>query len=142
MLLTIEKVIILKAVGIFQYTPEEVLVDLASILEETTAERDEMIFDVGEVGSSMYVIVNGNVRVHVGDHTIARLGPREVFGELAALDPGPRMAAVTAVEPAQLFRIQHDSLYELMAADVEFARAVIQVLCTRLRTSQGSGLVG
>jgi CRP-like cAMP-binding protein len=35
----------------------------------------------------MYVIVEGLVRVHMGDHTIVELTEGELVGELAALDP-------------------------------------------------------
>ena len=41
----------------------------------------------------MYIIVSGRVRVHDGERTINELGEREVFGEMALLDPAPRAAS-------------------------------------------------
>jgi CRP-like cAMP-binding protein len=133
MLLTIEKVIILKSVSIFAETPEEVLADVALILDECTFEPGEPIIQKGEMGQSMYIIVEGKVRVHDGDRTIALLGTRDVFGELAALDPEPRSATVTAEVETHVFKLRYDVLYELMSDHIDVARGIIRVLCQRLR---------
>ena len=133
MFLTIEKVIILKAVNIFSEIPERGLVEAASVLEEARLEAGETVFAKGDTGNSLYVIVDGGVRIHDGDQTIATLGPGEVFGELAALDPEPRMASVTASEPTLLLRMGHAELNELMAGHPEVATGIIHVLCRRLR---------
>jgi len=134
MLLTIEKVIILRTISIFSETPEEILAEVASILDESEVKAGETIFEKGEIGRSMYIIVEGKVRVHDEDRTIAELGERDVFGELAALDPEPRLASVTALEDTQLFRLDQDALYELMAEHIEVGRGIIRVLCQRLRS--------
>lgn len=133
MLLTIEKVLILKSVSIFAETPEEILADVASILEELTLHPGESVFKKGDVGQTMYIVVNGLLRVHDGDKTIAFLRTRDVFGELAALDPEPRMATVTAEEETHLFKIRHSVLFELMTERIEVVRGIIRVLCQRLR---------
>jgi CRP-like cAMP-binding protein len=44
----------------------------------------------------LIVIVDGTATVHVGDRTIAVLGPGDFFGEIALLDDGPRTATVIA----------------------------------------------
>lgn len=133
MLLTIERVIILKAVSIFSEISERGLIEAASVLEEIRAEADEQIFEKGDTGNSLYIVVEGKVRVHDGEKSIATLGPGEVFGELAALDPEPRMASVTATEATLLLRMGHTELGELMAEHVEVASGIIHVLCRRLR---------
>jgi hypothetical protein len=133
MLLTIEKVIILKSVPIFAEVPDEQLAGVATLLQELEAGPGEVIITKGEFGTSMYVIVEGHVRVHDGDRTLLELGPRQIFGELAALDPEPRAASVTAVEPTRLFRIDRGSLYELMQEQQGVNQGIIRVLCQRLR---------
>ncbi len=133
MLLTVEKVIILKSVSIFSRTPEEVLVEVASVLKEVDVKKGETIFDKGDIGTSMYFIVGGLLRVHDGDITVAELGEREIVGELAVLDPQPRNASVTALEDAILLQLDQEALYELMTDRVEVARGIIRVLCHKLR---------
>ena len=132
-MLTIEKVITLKAVPMFARTSEEMLADIAAILEEIEVKAGETIFQKGEVGDSLYIIVEGRVRVFDGDHTITRLGERDIFGELALLDPEPRFASVAAAEPVRLFRLDRDAFLELMTGNIEIVRGVLHVLCERLR---------
>ena len=133
MLLTIEKVMILKSVDIFSATPEEDLIEVASIVEEIDVKKDDDIFVKGDIGTSMYIIVEGRMRVHDGGREIAVLEEKEVFGELAALDPEPRMATVTAIDDAMLFRLDQGPLYDLMAEHIEVVRGITRVLCRRLR---------
>src|SRR3974390_1423133 len=101
-MLTIEKVIVLKSVEIFRQLPEKHLIELAGILNHKEVHADERIIREGDVGNSMFIIVEGKVRVHRDDQEIATLGSREVFGELAALDPEPRSASITAINDSVL----------------------------------------
>jgi len=133
MLLTIEKVMILKSVSIFSATPESILADIASTMEELTLQPGDVVIEKGDIGQEMYIIVSGKMRVHDGDKTIAFLRTRDVFGELAALDPEPRMATVTANEETHLFKLRHDVLYEVMTEHIDVAKGIIRVLCQRLR---------
>jgi CRP-like cAMP-binding protein len=132
-MLTIEKVILLKGVGMFAATSEDILADVATILEEVELNGGELVFGKGEQGDSMYIIINGRVRVFDGDKTINFLGEREIFGELALLDPEPRSAAVEAVEETRLFRLDRNTLFELMADNIGVVSGIVQVLCQRLR---------
>ena len=91
------------------------------------------MFGKGEQGKSMYIIISGKVRVFDGDKTINFLGEREIFGELALLDPEPRSAGVEAVEDTRLFRIDRNTLFELMADNIGVVSGIMQVLCQRLR---------
>jgi CRP-like cAMP-binding protein len=139
MLLTIERVIILKSIGIFSEVPEEDLVEVASIVEEIEVQKGKEIIQKGDIGTSMYIIVKGRARVHDGDATIAELPERTVFGELAALDPEPRSASVSALEDCELFKLEEGPLYDLMAEHVEVVRGIIRVLCRRMRNMLRQG---
>jgi len=139
MLLTIEKVLILKTVSIFADTPEEILVDVAAILEEVDVKAGDTILHKDDVGRCMYILVDGGVRIHDGDQTIAFLGAREIFGELAVLDAEPRSASVTAEVDTHLFRLDQEAFYELMADRFEVARGIIRMLCRRVRVHEVSG---
>lgn len=134
MLLTIERVIILKSVNIFSEVPEEDLVEVASIVEEMEVKAGEDIIVKGDIGTSMYIIVSGRARVHDDGKELAVLNERTVFGELAALDPEPRSATITAIEDCHLFKLEEGPLYDLMAEHVEVVRGIIRVLCRRMRS--------
>lgn len=130
---TIEKVIILKTVSVFSRTPNDILADVAALLEEVEAAPGETIFHKGDLGDSLYVIVAGRVRVHDGDRLLNYLGERDVFGEMALLDPEPRVASVTALEPTHLLRLAQAPFYDLMADRPEVATGLIRVLTGHLR---------
>ena len=105
-----DKINILKSVSIFFDTPPETLAEVADMLEEVDVKAGATIFEKGDLGASMYIVVDGSVWIHDGDMTINYLDARDVFGEMAALDPEPRSASVTAVEDTQLFRLERDDL--------------------------------
>jgi ATP/ADP translocase/HEAT repeat protein len=133
MLSTVEKVIILKGASIFAETPDAILAEVAQALEEIEIEGGEIIFEKGDSGDSMYILASGKVRVHDGAHTLNTLVSGDVFGEMALLDPEPRVASVTAEEYSQLLRLDQDSFYDLMADQIEVAHGIIKVLSNRLR---------
>jgi len=137
MLTTIEKVLFLKGVSIFKEIPGEVLSQIAQIAEEVQIEKGSRIFDEGEPGDSLYLIVRGGVRVHKGAREVAVLREGECFGEMAILDNEPRSASITALEDVQLLRIWSDDFYEMLADRVEIARGIFKVLSRRLRQAIG-----
>ncbi len=130
---TIEKVITLKKSNIFAGMPDPVLAEVAAVCQEVEVGAGETIFEKGEIGTSLYVVAAGRVRVHDADHTLEHLEEGQVFGEMALLDPEPRSATVTAVEETQLLRLEQEPFFELLEDEREVARGVIQVLTRRLR---------
>ncbi|WP_259701519.1 MULTISPECIES: cyclic nucleotide-binding domain-containing protein [Synechococcales] len=130
-----DKVLVLSGVDIFSDAPDPVLVQLANGVEEVHLQPGDVLFRQGDLGTSMYVIVSGLVRVHIGDQTVVELGEREIVGELAALDPEPRSASVSALEPTLLYRIDQEMLAALMVDHPEIVRGVIRELAKRLRST-------
>jgi CRP-like cAMP-binding protein len=128
-----DKIGILKSVSIFFEAPPDTLAEVADLLEEVAAPAGQVIFEKGDIGASMYIVVDGLVRVHDGDMTLNTLGPRSVFGEMAALDPEPRSASVTAVADSRLFRLDAQPFHGLLRRSPEIALGVIHILSARLR---------
>jgi ATP:ADP antiporter, AAA family len=132
-LLTIEKVMALKTTGLFRETAEDLLVDIAFILKEVAFSRGQVIVEKNEVGTCMFIIYSGSVKVHDGEHVLATLNSRDFFGELSLLDAEPRSASVTALEDSLLLRIDQHAFYEIMADRMEVIREIMRILCSRLR---------
>jgi CRP-like cAMP-binding protein len=133
MLLTIERVAILKSIDIFAETPDHILAAVARIVEEVELAPGERFIEEGEAGECLYIVIEGEVRVHSEERTILTLGVGQIVGELALLDPEPRAASVTAVDEAFLFRIQREPFDEVMADRPEIAQGVIRALARRIR---------
>ncbi len=133
MLLTVEKVIILRAINLFSEISEHDLLSVAMNLEEVSFANGATIINQGDIGTSMYIIVNGCVDVEVNGVVVATLNENDVFGELAALDPEPRSATVRAKIETMLFKIDNSMLYNLILEYPNVARGIIHILCQRIR---------
>ncbi|MDW7691970.1 cyclic nucleotide-binding domain-containing protein [Flammeovirgaceae bacterium SG7u.111] len=132
-LLEIEKVIILKSTSLFSETPEIVLTDVAKIVKEERVQKGEVIFKKGDIGNCMYVIYEGEVKIHIGTYRLNTLINRDFFGDLGLLDTNPRSATATAERDTLLLRLDQDAFYDLMAQRPEVAKGIVQVLCGRIR---------
>jgi len=133
MLSAIEKSVILRAVRLFVETPDDILIEMADLLEEVVFQTDATIFQQGDEGDALYIVVEGRVRVHRGGRTLTIMEQYSVFGEMAVLDPEPRSADVTAVEAVRLLRLARSALYHLMDKRPEIAIGIIHNLCQILR---------
>ena len=133
-LLLIEKVLVLKSLTIFKDTPENILADLAPIMQEEEPEEGTAIFKEGDTGDCMYIIYQGQVKIQKGGKELAILKEKEVFGELSLLDAETRSASATAHTDCVLYKIDQEPFYELIDSRPEVAKGFIKILCQRLRT--------
>ena len=133
MLTLIEKVLLIKTIYIFSDTPDDVLAEMADLFEEDVFEKDEVILRKGEVGESLYVLIDGEVIIHNDERIFATRGSGEVIGEMSLLDGQPISASVTATQTTRMLRLDHHAFYELMADRIEIAQGIIRTLSLRLR---------
>ena len=133
-MITLEKVLLLKSVPFFQQTPDELLLQIATTaVKEQRVNANELIVQKNEVGTHMYVIVSGQVKIHDGDKLITTLSDREIFGELSALSLEPRVSSASAMTECLLLKINGGALYEIMNFDIGLAKGIIHALCDRAR---------
>ena len=132
---TVERVAALHRVDLFAGVPGRVLAAVANVAEEVRASTGTMLIEEGAVEEHLFAIVEGLVRVHRGDQTLAELGPGVTVGELAVLMPEPRAASVTVLESALLLRVNKAMLDDLLADWPELAHGVIAALVARLRAA-------
>ena len=140
-LLTIERVAILQRVELFAAVPGHTLVAVARLLEEVRFDAGDRILERGAVEDWLWVVADGRLRVHIGDRTVAEIGPGDVTGEFAVLAPAPRSATATALEPSLLLRLRHGPFEELLDDRPEVARAVIATLARKLQAGADDEVV-
>jgi len=129
----LEKTILLKSVEIFKNIPGDILTRISQISEEIYHSEETLMFSEGDYGDSMFVVIDGNVRIHKGDHHIVTLGKSTVLGDMALLDQEPRSADATAEAETTMLEISQDGFYELMAGNSEIMQQIIKMLSGRLR---------
>jgi CRP/FNR family transcriptional regulator, cyclic AMP receptor protein len=134
MLLTVERVALLRHVELFSRTPDRVLAGVASVLDEVEFAPGDVLMVEGAVEDWLFVVVEGRIEVARTDRRVA-LGPGSVVGELAVLDPQPRSATVTALSRVLAFRLRREAFDEAIQSRPEIALGVITELVRRLRES-------
>lgn len=93
------------------------LADLEALIERMQRQRysqGTVLFNKGDAGDSMYLILAGRVRIFTADAsgnelTIRFYGQNEVFGEFTLLDGLPRSASAAAVEPLEVLVLDRET---------------------------------
>ena len=111
------------------------------LLNERSDRQDEIIFDEGEEGQTLYVMLSGRVLIcRQGDPVagrIAEFAPGALFGELALLDGAPRTAQARAAEDSQLAALSRSDFNGL----VETHGAIASKIALQLARDLGRKLV-
>ena len=98
----------------------------------------ESIIECGDSGSEAYVIVEGMVEVYkrIGGKktTFTRLGPGEVFGEMAAITDSIRSASVDALIETTCLVITSNTLEEQLHKMPPWFEKIVTALTKRLRS--------
>jgi CRP-like cAMP-binding protein len=105
----------------------------AAVAVEVEFPPERAIAREGEIGSGLFIIVEGRVRVVRDGHTVTHLGRGEFFGELSVLDGAPRNATVTAEQLTTCLAVATWDAEQVLRDQPGVALAVLRVLAGRLR---------
>ncbi|MBI1363559.1 MAG: cyclic nucleotide-binding domain-containing protein [Proteobacteria bacterium] len=102
-----------------------------------TFDTGTVIFFEGERGQHLYIVRSGRVaisrKVKNQNKILAELTEGAIFGEMALLDGGPRVASATAMEPTVCDEISIDLLRQRFDKMDAFDRALLRVLIQTIR---------
>ena len=82
---------------------------------------------------AFHLILDGQAEVSRDGKPIRTMGPDEYFGEISIIDGKPRSVTVTAASQLQTLVVPYQSFQELLDNEPAFARALLTMLCSRLR---------
>ncbi|HMK71921.1 MAG TPA: cyclic nucleotide-binding domain-containing protein [Myxococcaceae bacterium] len=122
----------LDAVPSFRGLPRVVKLALAQKLARVELPPGNPVCFEGQEGDAAYFIASGEVEVVRGDHTLAHLGPGEVFGMVALMDGGPRSATCVTATPTRLFRLARADFEQLFASGNRFAFQLVDGMARQL----------
>ena len=128
-----ERVLLLKGTALFAATPENILSTIVPIMREVNFEPEQQIFAKGALGTSLFIICQGEVGVFNGPQQLATFHKGDFFGERALLDAEPRSATAVAHGHVVAFRLDQEDFYDVMEERSEVLRNILRVLCQRLR---------
>ena len=132
----------LKKVELFAGLKLKALELIAQVASEESHALGTKIFQHGDAGDKLYLILEGRVRISrevpgMGEEALAVLGPGQVFGEMALLDESPRSADARVHERCRLLAIPKDGFDDLLFLHKDLAYEVlwsmVRMLVGRLR---------
>lgn len=119
-------------------TPAEIS-DLLGSSEKCSFAPGSHIVKEGNVGTHMYIILNGEARVlksgRDGEVELARLEAADSFGEMALADNEARSASVVAETDCILVRINDQIINSRPEIGMKVYRNITKVLSARLRAA-------
>lgn len=106
----------LRRLTLFEALAPAELAMIDELLHEREYQAGEVVFDEGEEGQAIYIILAGEVLIRREGQAepIARLGAGSFFGELALLDNAPRMAQARAATGCRLAVFFRDDFLGLL----------------------------
>jgi CRP-like cAMP-binding protein len=137
-----ERVDQLAKIELFSGLKPEALELIAKVGSEETHATGTKIFQHGDAGDKLYLIVEGKVRISrevpgMGEEALAVLGPGQAFGEMALLDESPRSADARVHDRCRLLAIPKDGFDDLLFLHKDLAYEVlwnvVRLLVGRLR---------
>ncbi|MEM7212369.1 MAG: cyclic nucleotide-binding domain-containing protein [Pseudomonadota bacterium] len=119
---------------------EEKRLKLFSMMGQTLSYRSgERLFEKGEDGDAAFVILEGAVDVLIptesGEISVAVLGAKEIFGEMAVLLDQPRTTAIAAKSDLKVLRLDREAFFNMLKEFPDVAIELIKVLGTRLEAT-------
>lgn len=117
---------------LFEDIPFHSRLRVGRIVSELFVTPGQYIVRQGDVGDTLYVVVQGSFDVLVNGSQVATLGEGEHFGELALLDTQPRSADIVASGFGHLLCIDRDALREYCMLEPALGNLVLWKLVATL----------
>mgnify|MGYP002651901250 CR=1 FL=1 len=129
--------------GIFQGVEPSAVAALTKQLQPIDFPRGHVIFNEGEPGDRLFIIVSGKVKLgrrspDGRENLLTIMGPSDMFGELSIFDPGPRTSSAVCVTEVQAATMNSELLKKWVGDHPEIAQQLLRVLARRLRRTNAN----
>lgn len=136
----------LKNTGLFRDLSEKARGKIFSVFEKSRRAKDEIIFEEGSAGDSLYIIGSGEIIVEKkldekGEEfkQLAVLSEGDFFGEMAVIEERPRSARARARTDATLYRLSNSKFFDFIKSDSEtgtkFLTQITKIVLRRLENT-------
>jgi len=134
MLSEADKLQFLQKTELFSEIPETELKAISQIAKEVTYPADSLLFEEGDEGDSLYLIVDGKVSIiKAGTEVLFFDEKGYCLGEIALIDNKPRSATVKIVKPTRFLRITRNDFFNAMAREPRIGSGMFRVLNKKIR---------
>ena len=131
----------LRKLDVFRDLTFKEALEVDDLLHERTYEKGEIIFEEGDSGHGIYVVVSGKVRA-IPSHELLKtaaleFGPGEMVGELSLFEEAPRTVTVVAVEQTVIVALFQAEFFTLLTKNTKIGVKVLlklsRTICRRAR---------
>ena len=127
-----------RAVPALDALSDDELSELLTTARPRSYRRRQLLFERGDVGDSLVVVVSGRVKVTTrsadgGELLLTWVGEGETLGELSVLDGGTRSADVEVVDDATVVYIDRQAVLAMMHTNSGFAESVWGAVAASVR---------
>ncbi|MCF8719853.1 EAL domain-containing protein [Nitrospina gracilis] len=128
-----EKKLFLKRIDLMTFLPEETLDALAADCSEIVLDANTVLFEKGDTGKSMYILLEGEVLIYIEKKNLATLKPGAYFGEMSLIECQPRTASAKTLVPSTLIEIDEELFSRYFANQPRALMAMMRNLSARSR---------
>lgn len=128
----------LRTLSYFQELKDEQLVRIATLVQERSLEKGQLLLTEGDPAEGLYFVISGRVKVFrvspEGRQQVLRvMGPSESFNDVPAFDGGPNPANVEAIEPTVVGLLPTNTVLSLVRQYPAVALGMVRIFAMRLR---------
>ena len=133
-----ERVLLLKQSSIFSKVSTDDLRYIAQALEEDVFFAGERVFDIGDQGDQLYIVVEGRIGISIDPNPankdyVAFIGTGEAFGEMNLVDDLARSATAHVIEDTRTLVLEKSRLRGLLLSYPEISIGMMRALSLRIR---------
>jgi CRP/FNR family cyclic AMP-dependent transcriptional regulator len=136
-----KSVAMLRKLDVFSDLSFREALELDELLHERVYEKGEIIFQEGDLGQGIFVVVSGKVRTDASKealkHVLPEFGPGEMLGELTLFEEAPRLATAIAAERTVMVALLRAEFSSLLTRNTKIGVKILArmsaTLCRRVR---------
>ncbi len=131
---TMKRLFALEGVEIFAQSDVDDLAAVAAVAKEQQFKRGEHVYQVGDPGDALYVILEGTVEARREGELLMRMGAKEAFGDHSLFDGAPRLTDILVTEPVTVLVIDRRDFLDLLGDRPELLRGVFKMMSKQLKS--------
>jgi CRP/FNR family cyclic AMP-dependent transcriptional regulator len=128
---------LLRRVPLFRGLSDAEITRIDQLVDEIDRAPGAVLTRQGQVGAEAFVIVSGTAAVTIDGSEVAMLGPGDMVGEMALVDPAPRNATVTVRTPMVALVVDRRG-FGAVLREAGVRQHLLEMVVRRLRAVEAS----
>src|SRR5262245_16837854 len=132
---------LLRQLDVFRDLSFNEALELNELLHERVYEKGEIVFEEGDLGHGIFIVISGKVRVDPSNellkNSVLEFGPGEILGELTLFEQAPRLGTAIAMERTVMVALFRAELSSLLTKNTKIGVKVLvrlsTTMCRRVR---------